>query len=103
MSDATKAIANDLRRQLSKCTDMATYKLIEAAANALDGEKAVAGNAVSAKSEPTIANMTLRDYFAGQAFVGVLNWGVATTPYERAKCAYAQADAMLRVRAEVKP
>ena len=36
MSDATKAIANDLRRQLSKCTDMATYKLIEAAANALD-------------------------------------------------------------------
>ena len=45
-----------------------------------------------------IPGMSLRDWFAGQALVGVLNWETATTPYERAKCAYAQADAMLRAR-----
>ena len=44
--------------------------------------------------------MTLRDYFAGQALVGILSCPlkINDTLNEYARCAYAQADAMLDAR-----
>lgn len=45
--------------------------------------------------------MSLRDYFAGQALVGILANGDAESCPDAAKGSYAIADAMLAARAEV--
>ena len=48
--------------------------------------------------------MTLRDYFAGQALnKGVVNGDWCSTVEWRAKSAYEMADAMLAARSEAKP
>jgi hypothetical protein len=46
------------------------------------------------------AAMTLRDYFAGQALVGILahSGGFSSSPEDIAEYAYKQADAMISVR-----
>ena len=48
---------------------------------------------------PTVANMTLRDWFAGQALVGLAK---EFSPIDAARYAYQHADEMLAAR-EVKP
>ena len=48
---------------------------------------------------PTVANMTLRDWFAGQALVGLAE---EFSPIDAARYAYQHADEMLAAR-EVKP
>ena len=48
--------------------------------------------------------MTLRDYFAGQALnKGVVNGDWDSSIQWRAKCAYQVADAMIAARSEAKP
>ena len=57
-------------------------------------------------TEPSLSGMTLRDYFAGQAFAGGLEQGVEDDmhcswwhdPTKIAKRAYAVADAMMKAR-----
>jgi hypothetical protein len=44
--------------------------------------------------------MTLRDYFAGQALVGLIGTGGGNYTAERARFAYEQADAMIAERAK---
>jgi hypothetical protein len=52
---------------------------------------------------PTVANMTLRDWFAGQALAGQLSIPTEhATADDFAKSSYQMADAMLKAR-EVKP
>lgn len=44
--------------------------------------------------------MTLRDYFAGQALIGMLAGHDVWLPHTNAKAAYDTADAMLKARKE---
>ena len=49
-----------------------------------------------------VTNMTLRDYFAGQALAGIVARGAWDPRSDAAESAYEYADAMLKAR-EVKP
>ena len=52
------------------------------------------------KHVPTVKDMSLRDWFAGQALVGIVMSNSSPTYEQDGRAAYQYADAMLKVRGQ---
>lgn len=61
------------------------------------------GGAAFPQSSKSITEegMSLLDYFAGQALVGLISFGSPYSPKEKAEMAYSQAEDMIKERGEV--